>query len=459
MILALFLACTGADAPPAPAPAPVAKPAADPLDLSARAGDLNVVLIDVDAMRADFLTPEFAPNLTKLAGESVHFTQASSSSSWTVPATMTVWTGIWPSRHKINNKLTPNAQGEMAFSHLDDAIPTFPDLLVQKGWRAAAFTGGAGVQARFGYDRGFEVYLDDKVFGGFDHSLPPARAWLDQNKDAHFFLFLHGYDAHGQHPLVDQTPREAVPSYAGELDGGIEEQGRLREAGLAAIQKAGDPPKLDMPQADLDFLKAVYGAKIKEADARVGEMLAQFDALGLTDKTVFVVMSDHGEEFGEHGYIDHGATLCEHQLHVPLFFKVPGVAPKTIDAPVRTVDLFPTVFDMLGYDAPAGIDGVSLTPLMAGEPLALEAFAETDYRLFVHLRSLRKGTDKLVIDLEDGEKQLFDLAADRAETADRAAADTQTAYELEQGIRKTMAAMKTDPATYLGVHQEPVKVY
>jgi choline-sulfatase len=462
MILALLLACTGNDTPPTqPAHPPVAPPEVqtDAYDLSQKADHLNVILIDVDAMRADFLTPEFAPNLVKLAGESIQFTQASSSASWTVPATMAMWTGLWPSRHKIVNKLTPDATGEMVFSHLGDEIPTFPDLLVQKGWRAAAFTGGAGVQARFGYNRGFETYLDDKVFGGFDHSLPPARDWVDANADAHFFLFLHGYDAHGQHPLMEQSPREAVPGYTGKLDGSIEEQARFRELGLAAIQKAGDPPQLDMDPADLAFLKAVYGAKIKEADARVGAMIDHLRARGILDRSIVVVVSDHGEEFGEHGYIDHGATLCEHQLHVPLFFRLPGGEHQVIDTPVRTIDLFPTVFDLLGYDLPVGIDGQSLLPAFRGEKPKLDLYAESDYRLFVHLRSLRKGSDKLLMDLEDGEKQLFDLASDPAETAPQANGDARVLYELEQGIRKAMLEASADPQSFLGVHQEPVKVY
>jgi len=242
MILSLLLACSGADAPAPPVTPPVVAPAPAPgpdlTDLSARKDQLNVIFIDVDAMRDDFLTPEFAPNLYKLEQQSIDFTSASSAASWTVPATMSIWTGMWPSRHHINNKLTANAAGEMVFSHLDDGIATFPDLLTKQGFRAAAFTGGAGVQARFGYDRGFEVYLDDQVFGGFDHSLPPATQWVDANKDAHFFLFLHGYDVHGQHKLLDESPRQADPTYTGKLDGSIEEQARLREEGLAAIQKA-----------------------------------------------------------------------------------------------------------------------------------------------------------------------------------------------------------------------------
>ena len=456
--------------PPSESPAPAqAAGTVSPAryDLRARAKDLNVIVIDVDSLRFDRMaaggnTDALTPNLDAFAKEAVVFRKAVSAAPWTVPATMSIWTGRWPSSHGVTNKLKLDAKGEMAPTSLAPEITTFPETLVRAGWTAAAFTGGAGVSASFGYGRGFTTYLDDKRFAGLDYSAPPALAWLEQNKDSHFFLFLHGYDVHGQHPLDGIDPRAAVPGYTGALDGSIEEQARLREQGLAAIQKPGDAADLRgvLSDADAKFLLSVYDAKVRQADERVGKVLEHLRSSGLLERSIVAVVADHGEEFMEHAYIDHGATLCDHQLHVPLMIRFPGDAQQVlVDTPVRTLDLFPTIFDALGVEAPTGADGKSLLPLLRGEKAEYPIFAETDYRLFVHQRLAQVGDHRLVLDLEDGQRQLFDLAADPAELHDASGTLTRETYELEQSLRTWMERTRTNPQDYLGVRREPIKIF
>ena len=460
MLLIVSIFACGSEAPPSlPVPPPPT------FDLAANAANLNVIVISVDSLRFDRTGlggSKLTPNLDRLQRESVAFTNATAAAPWTVPSHMAIFTGRWPTHHGVVNKLKPGPDGkELVFMKLADEIPTFPDLLVKGGWKAVAFTGGAGVSAKFGYNRGaYESYLDDRVFAGFDYSAPPAMAWLDAHAADHFFMFLHGYDAHGQHPLVDKTPREAVPTYAGSMDGSIEEQAKLREAGLASIVNPGDAAKGDVSAEDAAFLMAVYDAKVAEADARVGVFMAKVKALGLLDKSIVVVISDHGEEFMEHGYLDHGATLCEHQLHVPLSIRFPGgEGARVVETPVRTIDMFPTVFDALGVALPPDIDGKSLLPLLAGEAIDLPIHAESDYRLFVHLRSSRVGADKLILDLGDGQRSLYDLAADPEEITNRSVDDAKTTYEMEQDVRGWMGSMGADPNRYLNTKEEHIKLF
>jgi len=463
--LLLAVACeTPAPAtPPAPAPAPA--PAPPSFDYSAKASTLNVIFISMDALRFDRTgAGGFAgtPNLDAFANDAVYFTNTTSAAPWTVPSHMAMFTGRWPTLHGITNKLKPGPEGDLVFQELADDIPLFPERLVDAGWKAVAFTGGAGVQAKFGYGRKFETYLDDKPFAGMDYSGPAAMAWLREHSKEHFFMFFHGYDAHGQHPLVDQTPRAAVPDYTGTLDGGIEEQAKLREQGLAAIKKPGDEANLDgaVTAEDIRFLTAIYDAKVKEADKRLGTFLDTVKELGLYDTSIIVIVGDHGEEFMEHHYLDHGATLCEHQLHVPMIIRFPGGEGHghVADA-VRTIDVFPTVFDALGVAPPEGINGQSLIPVLQGQKLDLPIYSESDYRLFVHLRSEKKNGKKMVLDLEDGQKKLFDLTADPAEQMDLSATDARTTYEMEQGVRSWLQTMHTDPQQYLGVEQEHIKLF
>lgn len=470
MTLALLALLACSSPPPSTPKEPVKeapKPAGATYDYKAQADKLNIILISIDSLRFDRTGlggSKLTPNIDSFAKEAVQFANATAVAPWTVPATMAIFTGLFPTQHGVVNKLKPNpAGGEPIFDQLRPEIKTFPDMLLAKGWKAAAFTGGAGVSAKFGYNRGgYDTYLDDKTFSGMEYSGPAAKAWLDAHKTDHFFLFFHGYDVHGQHPLLDQAPRAAVPDYQGKLDGGIEEQAKLREQGLAAIKKPGDPPNLvgAIDAEDTRFLTAVYDAKVKEADARVGDFLQHVKDLGLYDSSIIVILADHGEEFMEHGYLDHGATICDHQIRVPLMVRFPkGEGAKVVDAPVRTFDAFPTVFDALGIEGPPDVSGKSLLPLARGEKLDLPIYAESDYRLFVHLRGERKDGKKFVFDLEDGQKSLYDLAADPGELKDLSTEDAKTTYEMEQSVRTWMGSMGTDPSRYLNVQEESIKLF
>lgn len=448
--------------PPKPVEAP--KPVGPTFDYSADAKNLNVILISLDAFRFDHTGlggGHLTPNLDAFQKEAVAFTHATSAAPWTVPSHMAIFTGRWPTHHGVVNKLHPDPTGkELVFMKLADDIPTFPDYLAKAGWTDVAFTGGAGVSAKFGYNRGaFQTYLDDKTFAGLDYSSPPAMQWLTDHTSEHFFMFLHGYDVHGQHG-VDKPVKEIAPDYTGKMDGSIEEQAKLREAGLASIVNPGDPPKGDISPEDTKFLLEVYDEKVREADARLGTFLAKVKELGLMDKSIIVVLADHGEEFMEHGYIDHGATLCDHQLHVPIMIRFPkGEGARVVNDAVRSIDVFPTVFDALGVKPPDGADGKSLLPLLRGEKEDLPIHAETDYRLFVHLRASRIGDKKLILDLEDGQRTLYDLSSDPQEANDLSATDARTTYEMEQDVRTWMGTMQSDPNQFLGVKEDHIKLF
>ncbi len=477
-LLLALLACSTPETPAPPAqeaaPAPVAAPAGpkiDPalLDLAKKAAETDVIVISMDCLRhdrtgldADF--PERTPNLRAFAQEAVVFQDAMSSASWTVPSHMALWTGRWPTRHGLVNKLAPDASGQkLVDATLREDVKTYPETLVGKGWTAAAFTGDAGVSKRFGYGRGFTEFVDDKKFGGMDHSGPLAKAWLEGNRDKQMFLFFHGYDVHGQAPLPEGVAVERG-AYTGPLDGGIAEQAKFREQALSMIKKPGDAPTLEgvLSKEDGAFLLGVYDQKIAIADGRMGEFLQALKATGAWETSIVALVSDHGEEFMEHGAIDHGYSIYQEQLHVPFMIHFPGQKSRVdVSAPVRTIDLFPTIFDALGYDQLPDVDGKSLLPYLRGEasdppgPL----LAESDYRLYVHLRALRKGDYKLILDLGDGSVELFDVVKDPGETKNLAADDKKRAYEMEQELRGELLKWQADPTVYLGRAEAPIAVY
>jgi choline-sulfatase len=419
----------------------------------------NVILVSLDALRADRLGTGLTPNLDAFADESVVFNDVMSTAPWTLPAHMSVWTGRWPTVHGVTNKLRLLARDQMVETVLSPGIETFPDRLIQEGYVAAAFTGGAGVQGRYGFGRGFEPYVDDRYFGGTDYSGPKAVEWLRENRDERFFLFLHGYDVHGQFPLPDAALSGV--DYDGALDGGIEEQASLRERGLGAIDEPGAPSVLGgLDEGDTAFLERVYDLKVRALDERFGRFIGELRALGLLDDTVVIVMSDHGDEFMEHGAVDHGHTLYQEQLHTVMMMRFPGYARRQdVDQVARTVDLFPTVFDALGIEPPRDIDGVSLLPMMRGLDQPLMGFAETDYRLYVHHRAIRRGDHKLILDLMDGGRELYDLSTDPTEQHDISSAEPRLTYELAQELQTWMQTVGTNPQDYLGVDQKPIEIF
>lgn len=436
-------------------------------DLSDRADQLNVIVISLDALRYDRTgfggsDAGLTRNLDQFAEEAVVFHDVVSAAPWTLPSHMSMWTARWPSIHGVTNKLKLLSQDQMVETSLSPGIETFPDHLIRQGWRAVAFTGGAGVQGKYGFGRGFETYLDDRYFGGFDYSVPAALAWLQDNRDERFFLFLHGYDTHGQYPLPGGAASAVRAGYAGTLDGTIEENAELREEALQAIDAPGDPPKLHdaLSASDIGFLNDVYDRKVRDADQRVGSFLSQLRSMGLLDRSIVAIVSDHGDEMMDHGAVDHGATLYQEQLHTVMLIRFPGYARRQdIAQPVRSIDLFPTLFDAMGLTGPAGVNGESLLPALRGKPQGLPLFAETDYRLFVHLRMMRKGPHKLILDLQDGERELYNLETDPGEQDDISSAEPRMTYELEQALRGWMDETRTNPEDYLGVQQKPISIF
>ena len=436
-------------------------------DLQDRAGELNILLISMDALRWDRTglsgsSAGLTPNVDAFAEESVVFHNTVASASWTLPSHMSVWTARWPSVHGVTNKLKLLSQDQMVPTSLSPGIETFPDYLIRQGYTAAGFSGGAGVQASYGFGRDFETYQDDRPFAGLDYGVEPALEWLQAHRGKRWFMFLHGYDSHGQYPLAESKAEALRAEFQVHLDGGIEEQARLREQGLDAIENPGDRADLSsvVGEQDAAFLAAVYDQKVRDADERLGTFLNRFRAQGLLDDTVVIIMSDHGDELMEHGALDHGFTLYEEQLHVFLMMRFPGYARRQdIHENVRLVDVFPTVFDALGLEGPKGVDGSSLLPLLRGEPLELPIYSETDYRLFVHHRMTRRGDHKLILDLADGEKELYDLSADPGETTDISSQNPRVTYELEQSLRGWMDGTRTNPQDYMGIHQKPIEIF
>ena len=162
--------------------------------------------------------------------------------------------------------------------------------------------------------------------------------------------------------------------------------------------------------------------------------------MGLMEKTIFVLTSDHGTEFHEHRRFDHGFSLYDELIHVPLIIKLPGQkSGKVVSDQVSSIDVMPTVLDLLGVKMPgkaeAQMRGASLVAGLQGRPVAKDVFFETDYRQYTYKRSvITKDGWKFIYTLEDKSRELYNLKTDPGEKKNLVETEPRRAYELEQKL-------------------------
>ncbi|MBC7853114.1 MAG: sulfatase [Pirellulaceae bacterium] len=442
-------------------PAPrVAKVEPRPIDLATlplKYKDHNVVFVSFDALQAAHVgylgyERDVTPTLDAFAQDCFILENQISVASWTVPSSMSWFTGVYPSEHRLTNKFavyTADVQKPAKLQELASKLVTLAQILKANGYATSGFTGNAGVSAPFGFDQGFDIYFAEKdKFGSLDRSIPEALAWVRANRTKKFFLFLHGYDCHGQSAPVGGCDYRFVDrGYDRKYTGSVQEQEVLREEGL-------DKGHLTLRDADVRFWRAIYDEKIQRADAKFKRFLDEFAELGLMDKTLFIITSDHGTEFYEHRRFDHGFTLYQEQIHVPLLIKLPGQKGGGILRERHSsLDLMPTILDLLDVDVPSAAQeqmrGQSLVAAIQGEAAPRDIISETDYRQFTYKRSLIAPDGwKLIYSLESRSRELYDLNTDPAEQQDFASSQPQLADELEQRLFAHFRAIGHDLTTH-----------
>ena len=361
---------------------------------------LNLVVITLDTTRADRLGAygypnAGTPNFDGLAQEGVLFDHASTAAPITLPAHSSLFTGRFPPQHGVRDN---------GGYFLSDKEQTLAETLKARGYATGGFIAAYVLDSKWGISQGFDTYFDDfdlskyKVFSMGAIQRPgnevvdKALPWMDQHRAAPFFAWVHLYDAHAPYnppePFKSRYPNEP------------------------------------------------YQGEISFADSQVGRVVQFLRDRDVLEKTVIVVMGDHGESLNDHGEEGHGFFVYESVVHVPLVVRAPYSLMKNrrVSDPVRSVDVMPTVLDLLGVPAPpdAVIDGVSVTPLMTGSrpDMGLEAYAEAVYPLhhfgWSDLRALRQGRYKLIAaprpelyDLQEDPKEANNLYTGRKALGDR----------------------------------------
>jgi choline-sulfatase len=374
----------------------------------------SLLLVSIDTLRADHVgaygrREAQTPRLDALAARGARFEQASTVAPLTLPAHSSLLTGTFPAHHGVRDN---------GGFYLGEEQTTLAEVLGARGYRTGGFVGAFVLDGRWGLSQGFERYADDFDLGRYegasmdaiqrrgDEVVDRALAWLAEDRAREFFAWVHLYDPHAPY----QAPEPFASRFAADAAG-------------------------------------AYDAEIAWTDTQVGRLLDALAADGRLERTVVVVVGDHGESLGEHGEPTHGFFIYEAVAHVPLIVAGPGVPARVVAAPVRIVDVMPTALALLGAVVPAGVQGTSLVPLVRGDgaPGAAadrEAIAESWYPRYHYgwseLVSLRDGRYKLI---QAPRPELYDLAADPGETRDLAAGEPQRVSAMARALRDLRARL------------------
>jgi len=373
----------------------------------------NVVLVVLDTVRADeFLRgiddPKVGARLKPLLAQGTLYTNATATSTWTLPTHASIFTGLMPRSHGAR----------LADGYLEEGIPTLAELLRKEDYRTACITNNPWISAERGLVRGFEQVWDPgswvkerptlrTLLAHLRHQLAArartgspvgdknarysielAREWIDTG-DAHqpFFLFINLMNAHLPY-LPPSTysdrffdPGEPDPEMFGHLSGVL------------------DPSLNKTNRLRADGLRRLYRASIACLDDVVSELASALEERALLDDTMFIVVSDHGEHIGEHRQLGHGGAPWRTTTWIPLWIRYPRVAegdgtgrmPERDGRPVSQVDLLPTVLDVVSVH-PGGIDPGSLQG---------SSLREDSSREFVFSEFSRDPSDKVAMENRD----------------------------------------------------------
>jgi choline-sulfatase len=400
---------------------------------------LNVIIIGMDAVRPDHLgcygyERNTSPSIDRLAAEGVLCEDAVSPAPWTLPSFATVLTSLYPTQH-----------GAVGFNHtLRTSFPTLAEILRARGYSTGALINGPALKPANGISRGFDFY-DTSLLGerAADGTTTDLLAWIDQVGDPPFFMLAHYFDTHRPYSPPPPYHRMFDPDYSGPIGDSFD-----LESYAGSKTEAFEQMKALKPQ-DWNHIVSLYDGELAFMDREIGRLLDGLDERNLRRNTLIVLLSDHGEEFNDHGGLGHAHSLYGELIKVPLIFSLPGTLPQNarLGRQVRLLDVTPTILDILDQDVETHFEGVSLNPLLDGRGVAATqvssllppgiAFAEA-VAYGPEQKTIVSPPWKLIYTPSSGECQLFNLQDDPGEQRNLAGQDREHLLLLDEALLVTL---------------------
>jgi hypothetical protein len=379
-----------------------------------------VFLICLDAVRPDHLgcyghPGSTSPRIDELARNGALFRDAVTQAPWTLPSIATVLTSTFPCQHGARR--TEGTQ--VAYGGVTG---NFVELLTSKGFETGLFTGGLTLEAK----------IPPQELSG------AALDWLRERLDKRCFIAIHHYYTHSPYVADRECLADLDPDYTGRFMYRFGDFEMLRKARVGRLAEV-----IHLSDQEINHIEALYDCQIMKADESVGMIADSLRAWGCLDQSMIIVFADHGEEFLEHGSIDHGQTVYEETIRVPLIVFCPSLIKgrKEIERQVGLIDLAPTILDAVGVEKPSYFEGLSLMPTVSrrfkaphevqrpcGLPascLVSESIARRNEK-----KAIRRPPWKLIYDPFFGACELYNLSLDPRETRNLIASEPTTASRL-----------------------------
>jgi len=395
--------------------------------------DYNLLLITLDTLRLDHLHcygyfRQTSPNIDALARKSVFFENAFIQLPITLPSHASILTGLYPQNTGVYRN----------YGRLDEKIDTLAEILKNQGYRTGAVASVAFLNKKSGIQQGFDDFYynwdtskTEGTWGGWEVQGPADRAnqvafnWLQKYHQNKFFFWVHYYDIHPSYQEQKGFTEIFDPASKGFNDYILERWDNT----------ISEKQKLNITN---------YDREIRFTDHHLGRLIKFLEKLDVLKKTIVVIISDHGEGlYQHHGYVSHGKYLYDEQIRVPLIILLPGLEKQVrVKEIVQSVDILPTIGDLLSLDFTCPEDGRSLLPvirspeIISGRPsYALRKLEEEDKKSLVPWFSVRTLKYKLIAG-EKGAVSLYDLDSDPYEMKNLAGEKDKKLREVEDRLIK-----------------------
>lgn len=394
--------------------------------LSQRPRQLNVLLITIDALRPDHLGcygygRDTSPNIDRLARKGVLFTQAFAQGNQTFISVSSIITSTYPTTHGVRK----------AGDSLNLAsFPTLTQVLKRNGYFNIAITNHGGIKTILGIEQGFNLFITVK--NKADEITRQAMELLKDRRDRNFFLWLHYIDPHG--PYTPPSPYNKIylkdEFYKGDKHLPISsfEFGCYEHIPKYVAQN-------DI--TDVDYYISQYDGEIRFTDEQIGVLLKELKRLNLYKDTLIIISADHGEYLGGNNYyFAHAGPPYDESLKVPLIIKCDNLIPKgrVINHQVQSIDIAPTILDILRIDKNKIMEGTSLlSTILGGKHPSIYAFSSS--RFFYN--TVRTEQWKLIYADNRGyntidEKEMFTTLLNRHSGKDCNESEWYELYNLEK---------------------------
>jgi len=386
-----------------------------PFQMPPRDAHKNLIVIGVDTLRWDHVScygqqgHRNTPNIQSIADRGITFRTAISQAPWTLPAFASIMTGKYPHEHRALTFTSTLHQRELTLS----------ELFRENGYFTGGFVSHSFVDKDRGFSQGFDVFEDRysansklEITGG--KMTDDVIQFVRNQSEVPFFLFVQFFDPHydyNNHPDFGFSD-----GYEG-----------LLSTRTLRIEELRDASHLFLGR-ELRHVKSIYDEEIAYTDKQIGRIVETLEDLKISNNTVIVVTSDHGEEFLERGWIGHTNSLYDEQIRVPLVISVLGEERHgtTVDYPVETKSIFPMMTEYFRLREPAGQENTSFFYSLVKDASAIEqpgpgpAFSQVwldgaGYVKNVGLFSIRNSDLKVILDARRGSECAFDLVNDPLE--------------------------------------------